>query len=100
MPDRQREQTQAIVLALLTLLFHVLTAKGYGYFRDELYYVACSEHLAFGYVDHPPLIALVTWLSRVVFGDSLYALRLFPAVCAAGTVYLTASITRDLGGGR
>ena len=58
MPDRQ----QAIVLALLTLLFHVLTAKGYGYFRDELYYIACSEHLAFGYVDHPPLIALVTWL--------------------------------------
>jgi 4-amino-4-deoxy-L-arabinose transferase-like glycosyltransferase len=100
MPDRQREQTQAIVLALLTLLFHVLTAKGYGYFRDELYYIACSEHLALGYVDHPPLIALVTWLSRGVLGDSLYALRLFPAVCAAGTVYLTASITRDLGGGR
>ncbi len=100
MQERGQERTQAIALALLTLLFHVLTAKGYGYFRDELYYVACSEHLAFGYVDHPPLIALVTWVGRSVLGDSIYALRFFPAVCAAGTVYLTASIARDLGGGR
>jgi hypothetical protein len=96
----QRDQTLAAAIALATLLFHVLTAKGYGYFRDELYYVACSEHLAFGYVDHPPLVAVVTWLSRAVLGDSLYALRFFSAVCAAGTVYLTASITRELGGGR
>jgi hypothetical protein len=56
----QRDQTLAAAIALATLLFHVLTAKGYGYFRDELYYVACSEHLAFGYVDHPPLVAVVT----------------------------------------
>ena len=100
MQGRQREQIQAAALALLTLLFHILTAEGYGYFRDELYYIACSEQLAFGYVDHPPLIALVTWLTRAVLGDSAHALRFFPAICAAGTVYLTATIARDLEGGR
>src|ERR1019366_10753240 len=66
------------------LLLHLLTASRYGPFRDELYYVACSDHLAAGYVDHPPLIAFVTWFARHAFGDSLFALRLLPAVAGAG----------------
>ncbi|PZR70526.1 MAG: hypothetical protein DLM73_17605, partial [Chthoniobacterales bacterium] len=42
-------------LAAAKLLFHLLTAGRYGIFRDELYYLACSEHLDAGYVDQPPL---------------------------------------------
>src|SRR5215472_12339914 len=52
----------------------------YGYFVDELYYLACSHHLAWGYVDQAPLIAAVTWLERVTLGDSLHALRSLRAV--------------------
>lgn len=43
-----------LYLAFAKLLLHLLTAARYGIFRDEMYYVACSKHLAWGYVDHPP----------------------------------------------
>ena len=49
----------------------LLTAENYGYFRDELYYVAAGEHLDFGYVDFPPLVAVVAAVTRELFGDSL-----------------------------
>src|ERR1700681_2290688 len=65
-------------LGLFTL--HMLVNGRYGYFVDELYYLACSHHLAWGYVDQPPLIAVITWVERLTLGDSLHALRFLPAV--------------------
>src|SRR6478672_13226999 len=92
----------AIVLSLAAakLVFHLLIANRYGIFRDELYYLACSEHLAWGYVDQPPLIAFVAWFARHVFGNSLLGLRLLPAIAGAVLVWLTGRLTRELGGGR
>jgi len=87
-------------LASAKLLFHLLIANRYGIFRDELYYLACSEHLAWGYVDQPPLIAFITWLARHVFGSSLIGLRLLPAIAGAALVWLTGKLTREMGGGR
>jgi hypothetical protein len=89
-----------LALAVAKLLLHVLTNHNYGIFIDELYYVACSEHLDFGYVDHPPMIALATWLARILLGDSLPALRLLPALAGAATVFLAGVVVRVLGGGR
>jgi len=86
-----------IAAALFALLMWV--APRYGYFRDELYYLACGEHPAWGYVDQPPLIAWIAWLLLHSIGTSLYALRLLPALAAAGTVWLTARLARELGGG-
>jgi Dolichyl-phosphate-mannose-protein mannosyltransferase len=88
-----------LYLAGVKLLFHLLTANRYGIFRDEMYYLACGEHLQWGYVDHPPLIALVAWIARHLFGDSLIGLRFFPALAGAGTVWLTGKIAREFGGG-
>jgi hypothetical protein len=81
------------------LVFHLITAGQYGIFRDELYYLACGEHLDWGYVDQPPLIALVAWIARHLFGDWLVGLRLIPAIAGAATVWLTGKLARDLGGG-
>src|SRR5438477_306147 len=58
-----------ILLAITKVLFHLCTAGRYGIFRDELYYLACSEHLGAGYVDQPPLIAFIAWIARHVLGD-------------------------------
>src|SRR5438874_12480293 len=91
----------AIVLSLAVakLVFHVLIANRYGIFRDELYYLACSEHLDAGYVDQPPIIAFVAWIARHVFGESLLGLRLIPALAGAATVWLTGKLASELGGG-
>ena len=88
-----------LYLAAAKLVFHLLTAGRYGIFRDELYYLACGEHLDWGYVDQPPLIALVAWIARHLFGDWLIGLRFFPALAGAATVWLTGKLTRELGGG-
>src|ERR1700733_4671928 len=86
-------------IAACKLLLYFYTGRHYGYFVDELYYLACSRHLAWGYVDQPPLIALIAWLVRVTIGQSLAAIRLLPAVAGAGEVAMTALIARELGGG-
>jgi 4-amino-4-deoxy-L-arabinose transferase-like glycosyltransferase len=89
-----------ICLVAVKLLIHLYTGRHYGYFVDELYYLACSRHLDWGYVDQPPLIALITLLARMAFGDSLPALRFLPALAGAATVALAALIAREFGGGR
>lgn len=86
-------------LAAAKLLLHLLTATRYGVFRDEMYYVACSEHLAWGYVDQPPLIAFLIWIVRHLLGDSLLALRLLPALAGAALVWMAARLAREMGGG-
>src|SRR5208283_5018283 len=87
-------------LSFAVFLAHMLVSGRYGYFVDELYYLACSHHLAVGYVDQPPLIALITWLERVILGDSLPALHFLPAVAAGLRVVLTGYIARELGAKR
>ena len=92
--------TGAAVIAAIKLLLHLYAGRHYGYFVDELYYLACSRHLDWGYVDQPPLIAVITWVARFLLGQSLPAIRFFPAVAGAAEVALTALIARELGGGR
>ncbi|MGO9257391.1 MAG: glycosyltransferase family 39 protein [Bryobacteraceae bacterium] len=89
-----------VCLSASTLLVHLYAGRHYGYFRDELYYLACSRHLALGYVDQPPLIAWIAWIVRSLLGDSLPAIRFVPAVAGAAEVALTALIARELGGKR
>lgn len=85
--------------AVALLVLHLASATTFGIFRDELYYLSCAARLAWGYVDHPPLIAAVTALWTALFGDSLRALRLLPALAGAATAALAGSTARRMGGG-
>ncbi len=76
------------------------SAQGYGLFGDELYYLACADHLDLGYVDHPPLSIWLLEVWRAAFGDSLFALRALTALFGAGAVLCAGLLARDLGGGR
>jgi len=87
-------------LAALRLVLTLAFSGRYGYFRDELYYIACSDHLAFGYVDQPPLSIGLLAINRALFGDSLFALRLLPAIAGAVIVFLSGLIARKLGAGK
>jgi hypothetical protein len=102
-PARElRQGDWALLGGLSFLLFfvHMLVSGSYGYFVDELYYLACSHHLDWGYVDQAPLIALIAWLERATLGDSLPALRFLPAVAAGCKVLLTGLIANELGAQR
>ncbi len=88
-----------LALAGLEFLLLMLFNGNYGYFRDELYYIACSKHLAFGYVDQPPLSIGILWLNRALLGDSIYVLRLLPALATSMVVIIAAAMARRLGGG-
>jgi Dolichyl-phosphate-mannose-protein mannosyltransferase len=87
-----------VALPLLKLFIHLAMGAGYGYHRDELYYLDCAEHLDWGYVDHPPLCVLVLAVTRALLGDSIQAIRIVPAVAGALTVLLVGLMTRRLGG--
>ncbi len=92
----------AIVLYIVAakLLLHLLMVARYGIFRDEMYYLACSRHMAWGYVDHPPLTVWIAWLSRAVLGSSPLGVRLLPIVAGAAVVWLAGALAREMGGGR
>ena len=95
-----RSLLSVFVIALAYFTVHLLTSTRYGYFRDALYYLACSEHLAAGYVDQPPLIAVLGWIARHTLGTSLPALLFWPALAGALRIILTAVFARELGAGR
>jgi hypothetical protein len=92
--------TIVLYFALARMALYCLAGPHYGYFRDELYYLACGEHPAWGYVDQPPLIAWVAWLLEQTIGTSLWVLRLLPALAGAGTIVLAGVLARQLGGQR
>ena len=82
------------------LIVELVVASRYGLHRDELYFLACARHLAWGYVDQPPLVPAVAWLVNGAIGPFAWALRLLPAMAGAGTVALSGLMARELGGGR
>jgi 4-amino-4-deoxy-L-arabinose transferase-like glycosyltransferase len=87
-------------ITLAKLLFHIYFNNRYGYFRDEFNYMSCGDHLAWGYVDQPPLIPLLSHFSRTVLGDSLRAIRFIPALASSLLVVQTAMLAREFGGRR
>ena len=94
----------AIFAAAKLLLQFALTLWtlhiGYSYFRDEFYYIACGRHLAWGYVDHGPIVALQARLGELLFGDSAFGIRVLSAAAGAVMVFLTGLIAWALGGRR
>jgi putative flippase GtrA len=88
------------IIAGLSFLAHVLVGNNYGYFRDELYVMAMSQHPAFGYTDVPPLVPWITLIPRFLTGNALWAIHIISALVCAGTIILTGLMARLLGGAR
>lgn len=90
----------AWVLGAVTFLVHFALNGRYGFFRDELYFIACGHHLAWGYVDQPPLVAVMARLGELLGGGSLWGFRLPANAAAAACVVLTGLLAVRLGGGQ
>jgi hypothetical protein len=95
-----------LIFAAIKVALHIVTnimaqRAGYGIFRDEMYYLICGRHLAFGYVDQPPMVALQARLSEMLFGyQHMWSLRLISAIAGGAKVFLTGMLVWALGGGR
>jgi 4-amino-4-deoxy-L-arabinose transferase-like glycosyltransferase len=87
-------------IALGNFVFHCYFNNRYGYFRDEFDYMSCGAHLAWGYVDQPPLIPFLIHICRAVLGDSLRSIRFIPALASSLLVVQAAVLARELGGRR
>ena len=95
----------ATLFAGLAFLIHLVSSLwgshlGYGFFRDELYFLVCGHHLAWGYVDQPPLVALQARLAETLFGLSPTGIRIFSFAAGGVTIALTGLLTWQLGGRR
>lgn len=86
--------------AVLKLLLHLPVLHRFGYHHDELYFLACGHHLAFGYVDHAPLVPWIARMADTLFGQSLVGLRLFPLLAGAGAILLAGLLVRKMEGGK
>ncbi len=89
-----------VFIAAISFVAHMLVAANYGYFRDELYYIAAGRHLAWGYVDFPPLIAVIAAIVQLFTQDNLIALHTVTALAAAALIIVTGLTARELGGRR
>jgi hypothetical protein len=91
---RGRSDTVAWVAAFVVFVVHAAANPHYGYFRDELYFIICGFHPAFGYVDQPPIAPLLA-AGTQLFGHSLFALRLVPAAFAGAGVFATCRLATN-----
>lgn len=87
-----------LIAAAVKFALHMYIAPGYGFFADEFYTIALSKHLAFGYVDLPPLVPALVALSRALLGESLFALHIVPALAGSITLVFVCLIAREFGG--
>jgi 4-amino-4-deoxy-L-arabinose transferase-like glycosyltransferase len=92
-----RQHPAIWAITTITLALHLATAGRYDIFRNELYYIVCGRHPAFGYADEPPLVPLIAAATQL-FGINVWLLRLPAALAGAALIPLTASFARLLGG--
>ena len=89
-----------LAVVALKCALELAVAGRYGWHRDELYYAVAGLHVQGGYVEFPPLTALLAASDRELFGWSLVGLRAVTILASAGTVVVGALVARELGASR
>ena len=87
-----------ICFALVKFVFHLPVLTNYGFHHDELYFIACGNHLSFGYVDHPPLVPWLARFSLEVFGHSLFGLRILALISVTSALFVVGITVWRMGG--
>src|SRR6476620_4449776 len=96
-----RKNTAYLIFFLAALKFvlpFLLQHPAYELHRDEYLYYAQGQHLALGYLENPPLIGVMGFISSL-FGGTFFWIKFWPALFGALTLLLTARLAKELGGG-
>jgi hypothetical protein len=99
-PFRSKCDPVICLLAVFSIALHLFVSRNLEYHRDELLYFSLGQHPSFGYATVPPIIGWIAWLMQNIFGYSVFAVRLFPALLSGVMIILAASISKELGGSR
>ena len=89
-----------LLLALSSVVIHLIFIGNLEYHRDELLYFSLGLHPDFGYATVPPLIGWVAWLMQNIFGYSIFAVRLFPALIGGVLVVIVSDLAKEMGGSK
>ncbi len=84
------------IVASAVAIVHLATADRYDFFINELYFVVCGRHPAFGYADQPPLVPLLSALTQLG-GTHVWLLRLPAVLAAVALVPFTVAFAQLLG---
>src|ERR1043165_5097028 len=95
--DTGRLRKILILLGLLKIvILYFLQNSFYGH-RDEFLYLAEGHHLAWVFMEVPPMLSVFAWLTHV-FGDGMFWIKLWPSLFGAGTFIIAGEIVLSLGG--
>ena len=98
-PPSDRVPVLAWLIAAVFVAVELAVSGRYGFMQDELYFIEAGRHLAFGYVDQPPLTPLLTRVSEIA-GLSPTAIRVIPALAGGAVVVAAARFAALFGAGR
>jgi hypothetical protein len=89
-----------LIFVLLKVGLNLLAISHFGFHRDEFLHLVLADHLDWGYKEVPPFIALLARITITLFGNSVFAARIFPTIAAGLIIFITGQITVELGGKR
>jgi hypothetical protein len=101
MPYQNRKSSYTnfiLFFVFIKIGLNALAISNFGFHRDELLHLALGDHLDWGYKEVPPFIAVLAKLTTVLFGNSVFAARVFTTICSGIIIWLTGKITVELGG--
>ncbi|BAU55167.1 glycosyltransferase family 39 protein [Mucilaginibacter gotjawali] len=103
MPYKNRRSTYSsfiLIFVLIKIGLNLLAIAHFGFHRDEFLHLVLADHLDWGYKEVPPFIALLAKITISIFGNSVFAARIFPTIAGGFIIWFTGQITVELGGKR
>lgn len=103
MPYKNRRSSYSkfiMIFVAVKVLLNLFAISHFGFHRDEFLHLVLGDHLDWGYKEVPPFIAVLAAITKTVFGDSVFAARIFPTIASGLIIWLTGRITVELGGRR
>lgn len=88
------------VFCIIKLTLHLVADSHSGFQGDELLHIETGKHLAWGYMEFPPLIGLVAFIQNLFQSDAVFVHHIFPHICSILILMFVAKTTLALGGGQ